>query len=33
LVASPSLPLPLKALAGEDRQQLRRVLEELGLEE
>jgi 4-hydroxy-tetrahydrodipicolinate synthase len=30
-VASPSLPLPLKALAGEDRQQLRRVLEELGL--
>jgi len=33
LIASPGLPLPLKALAGEDRQHLRRVLEELGLEE
>lgn len=33
LVASPSLPLPLKALTGEERQQLRRVLEELELEE
>lgn len=32
LVASPSLPLPLQALAGEDRQQLSRVLKELGLE-
>lgn len=32
LVASPSLPLPLQALAGEDRQQLSRVLQELGLE-
>lgn len=32
LVASPSLPLPLQALSGEDRQQLRGLLEELGLE-
>lgn len=32
LVASPSLPLPLQALAGEDRQQLSRVLKELGPE-
>lgn len=32
MVASPSLPLPLQALAGEDRQQLSRVLKELGLE-
>lgn len=31
LVASPSLPLPLQALAGEDRQQLHRMLEELKL--
>lgn len=31
LVASPSLPLPLQVLAGEDRRQLRRVLDELEL--
>ena len=33
LVRSPSVPLPLKALEEQDRRQLRRVLEELGLEE
>lgn len=32
LAGSPSLPLPLKALTGEDRQRLRGVLDELGLE-
>lgn len=32
LAASPSLPLPVKALAGEDLRQLRRVLDELRLE-
>jgi 4-hydroxy-tetrahydrodipicolinate synthase len=32
LVSSPSLPLPLKSLAGEDRQLLGRVLEQLDLE-
>jgi len=32
LVSSPSLPLPLKSVAGEDRQLLGRALEQLGLE-
>jgi 4-hydroxy-tetrahydrodipicolinate synthase len=32
LAGSPSLPLPLKALTGEERQRLRGVLDELGLE-